>query len=396
MFKFWIKNKKLISADSAASTPLDRRVALAMARAEARTVGNPSSIHRQGVLASRELEKARLLVAKSLKAEPDEIIFTSGGTESNNLAILGASTAWAKKNQQPGRVVTVATEHKSVLAPIQSLGEKGWVVDILPVDTHGRVDVKKIDVKLLADTVLISVSFANNEIGTLHQIREIAKLVRLARKTTQSAYPLFHVDACQAPRFFDLDVRKLGADLLTLNSSKIYGPKGSGILYKTRATEILPILRGGGQEQGLRSGTPNVLGAVGLAEALTICGEKAIKENEKLAGLRDLFVVLAKKELPGVVFHGDLAERLPNNLNFTLSGVDAEWAVLWLDSQGIEASTGSACSNNFTTNNHVLEALYGKEAPKEGSIRLSFGRAVQEKDVRQIIQTLKEMPRSSV
>ncbi|OHA58548.1 MAG: hypothetical protein A2571_02130 [Candidatus Vogelbacteria bacterium RIFOXYD1_FULL_44_32] len=396
MFNFWLKTKKIISADSAAATPLDRRVLKVINRVQKKVTGNPSSIHQAGIIASRELARARQTIAKNIGAEPDEIYFTSGGTESNNLAIFGVASAYEKAVGRKGKIISIATEHKSILNPITKLKEIGWLENILPVDKAGQIDLAKLDIGELASASLISVALANNEIGTLHPVRAIARLVRLARKKNNSIYPLFHVDACQAPRFFPLDVRKLGVDLLTLNSSKIYGPKGIAILYVARSISISPLLFGGGQEAGLRSGTQNVAGAVGLALALTICQTTATNENKRLSALRDLFIRQAQRDLPGIIFHGTLVDRLPNNINFTLPGVEAEWVVLWLDSQNIEASTGSACANNFANDNHILTALYGVKAPSEGSVRLSFGRETTTKDIIKIIAVLKEIPRSNV
>ncbi|MDQ5957959.1 MAG: Cysteine desulfurase [Patescibacteria group bacterium] len=392
MFNFSFGFPKVISADSAACTPIDRRVLRVVTRVAQKWGGNPSSIHMGGVGANKTLTSARKKIADLIFAQPDEIIFTSSGTESNNLAILGVARDYQQKNKKVGTIVTIATEHKSVLEPIQQLEKEGWTANILPVNKAGQITVGDLKVDDLAGVALISISIANNEIGTLHPVKEIVRLARLARKNNNSAYPLVHIDACQAPRFLALDVRKLGADLITINSSKIYGPKGTAILYKTRSVELLPIVYGGGQEQGLRSGTQNVAGAVGLAIALEICFKNQTTEAEEMKKLQTRFINEAQKHLPTIIFHGDLDNRLPNKINFTLPGYDAEWLCLWLDSKGIEASTGSACSHNFSNDNHVLAALYGENMPKEGSIRLSFGRNVSQKDIAKIIKVLKEIP----
>lgn len=371
---------------------------------------NPSSIHKEGLLASKKVDEARQQIANILFAHPNEIIFTGSGTESDNLAILGTAELSTKKH-----IITTAIEHKAVLEPCRYLQKKGYRVTYLGVDKNGLIDLKEFKEALTPDTFLVSIMLANNEIGSIQPIKEIAKIIRHWRKENSStslgaSLPYLHTDACQAPRFLDLNVAKLGVDLLTFNGSKIYGPQGVGALYVRRGVLLAPIIRGGGQERGLRSGTHNVAGIVGLAEALAVCVKNRDKETKSLEKIQaKLFTEL--KKIPGVVINGpDVmvsrmveveprpSNRLPNNVNFSISGpaggvvnLDGEQLVLELDAKGFAVSSGSACSYDAGEGSYAIRAIGGSEEQANNAIRLSLPRGVRAPEVNQFIKALKEI-----
>ncbi len=380
-----LKRPKRLYLDTAAATPVAAKVVAAMKPYAAGVFGNPGSIHREGVVAAVGLEKARTAIANILFARPAEIIFTAGGTESNNLAIFGVAERFAKERGGPGQIITLATEHKSVLAPLAALAQKGWDIRVLPVARGGELNLKLLEKEISPATALVSIAYANNEIGTITPLSAIAKIIRRVRKDQPDVYPLFHTDACQAPRFLSLKVDTLGVDLMTLNGSKMYGPKGSGVLYAAARAALFPLFYGGGQEGGLRAGTANVAGAIGFAAALRLCEEKRAVEAARLASLRDYFLAEAKKIIPGLIIHGSEINRLPNNINITIPGVEAEWAVIQFDARGIACSTGSACSVRSAADHHILTALYGAAAPTEGAVRFTLGREAKKKDMDKLL-----------
>lgn len=294
--------------------------------------GNPSSLHREGVLAAEKLADARRKVAETLHCQPDEIIFTSGGTESNNLAIFGL---------QPRHLVTTKLEHASILEPA-----KKFKTTFLPVNSDGLLDLTKFKKSLQKNTELVSVIYAHNEIGVLHDIRAIAKIIRKFKQENKTAMPYFHIDACQAPRYLELNVQKLGVDLLTLNGGKL-GVPGAGCLFVRRGIKLRPILLGGGQENGLRSGTENVVGIVKFAKALESAQKTREINNKKVTKLRDYFIAeLLKLSGVDVKLNGPepkSGNRLANNVNVSFIGLSGEQIVLELDARGVACSTGAAC-----------------------------------------------------
>lgn len=376
-----------VYADTAAATPSDKRVLKAMLPFLSGSFGNPSSIHGPGVAAGRALAAARAKVAKLIGAHPDEIVFTSGGTEANNLAINGVNGA-AKNNQNikcrtpNNSIITASLEHASVLEPAKKLGAK-----IIKVGETGIVEAQEIKKALTLarhsggpETKLVSVIYANNEIGTIQPIREIAKMIRNFRKSnpyTLTPIPYFHIDACQAPRFLDINVARLGVDLMTLNSGKIYGPKGVGCLFVRRGVRLDPLLLGGGQEAGRRSGTENVAGIVGFAEALSLCEKLKEKETKKLTILRDR-LIRGLLKIEGVKLNGDPIRRLPNNVNVSFPILEPEQMVIELDALGIAASAGSACSSNKL--NEAYDTI---------GVRFSLGRETMAADIDYIIKSVK-------
>lgn len=363
--------------DTAAATPVDRRVAKVMRRIERKFFGNPSSLHAEGVAAAAAVAEARAKIAALIEAHPDEIIFTSGGTESNNLAINGLGAP----------LVTSTIEHSSVREPALALQQRGESVFLVPVGSDGVVNLKLFKDALAPGTKLVSIMYANNEIGTIQPIREIAKIIRAHRKAHNVRTPYFHIDACQATRFLDLSVARLGVDLMTFNAAKMYGPKGVGVLYLRRGVELGPQLVGGGQENNHRAGTENVTGIVGLAEALQLAAEAKTREAARLAELRDYFINGALT-VEGVSLNGSAQQRLPNNVNLAIAGVDAEQAVIELDARGVAASTGSACSIINRDESYVILALGVDQAQARSSIRFSFGRETTRRDCQRALSQL--------
>ncbi len=346
---------------------------------------NPSSIHQEGLGAFKKVDEARKKIAEILFAHPDEIIFTSSGTESDNLAILGTAELSTKKH-----IITTAIEHKAVLEPCRYLQKKGYRVTYLGVDKNGSVNLKEFKESLTKDTFLVSVMMANNEIGTIQPIKEIAKIIRHFKKENNIHLPYFHTDACQAPRFLDLNVAKLGVDLLTFNGSKIYGPQGIGALYVRRGTMIGPVIQGGGQERGLRPGTHNVAGILGLAEALTLCAKNRDKEVKSLEKVqKKLFAEL--KKIPGIIINGGEENRLPNNVNFSVENLDGEQLVLELDAKGFAVSSGSACSYDSGEGSYAIRGIGGSKERAESAVRISLPRGASLGEVNKFIKSLKDI-----
>lgn len=363
---------------------------------------NPSSIHAAGVKAARAFGEARRAAARVLAAAADEIVFTSGGTEANNLAIFGTARHQMSHGHSVSKihVITSVIEHASILEPCRQLEREGSIVTYLPVNRAGLINLKELDAALRPDTILVSIAYANNEIGVIQPLREIAKVIRhfRARHPVSNASDtgcLFHTDACQAPRFLDCRAPTLGVDLMTLNGGKIYGPEGVGCLYIRRGVRLQPILYGGGQERGFRSGTENVPAIVGFAAALKRCAERREKESARFAKLRDYFIkkLLA---LPGATLNGSAVRRLPNNANINFAGADGEAVVLGLDAAGVLASSGSACSAHEKPPSrlgggpvsHVIAAL-GKQA--ENAVRFTLGRETKKADLDYVLKVLPDI-----
>src|SRR3989338_7726900 len=341
--KFLYREKGVrVYLDNASAMPINREVKKAMDKYMTDEFGNPNSIHKMGVVAKNAVENARKNVALAFNSHSDEIIFNSGGTEGNNAAIFGVFNRLRKNGVKYSdmRAVTTNIEHSSVLECFKELESRGVEVDYAPVDGNGIIDPKKIKELLKPETVLVSVMYANNEIGTIQPIKEIAKVIRNFRKNLSSAssplppttyhlqpipYPHFHTDACQAPLFLNLNVQELGVDLMTIDGQKIYGPKGVGALFIKRGVMIEPIIYGGGQEKGLRSGTENVPLIVGLAKAVEIAGKNRIKNSERISEVRDYGIRKIEEKIPRAVLNGDRIKRLPNNINISIPGMDPEF-----------------------------------------------------------------------
>ncbi len=345
----------------------------------------------------------RRFVASLLSAHPDEIIFTSGGTEGNNLAITGVIASYklqatSYKIKIP-HIITTNIEHSSVLEVCRYLEKtKQARVTYVPVGANGIVDPKEIKKALKKETILVSVMYANNEIGTIQPIREIAKAIRNFRKSnvkgqmSKVAFPLFHIDACQAAQYLDLHVDRLGVDLMTINSGKMYGPKGVGALYVKRSTPIAPILMGGGQEHGLRSGTEAVPQICAFAKAFEIARGMSDSESKRLSALRDFLIGRLQKDFPRATINGDLGARLPNNVNVSFPDFDSELLVIELDAAGIALSSKSACEHDNPDESYVLRAIGAtKKGEKTGSLRISMGRSTTKKDLTLLVSALQKI-----
>src|SRR3989344_1655059 len=340
VMKFW---EKRIYADAAAATPLSARVQKEMTRLGG-LFGNPGGLHKEAVEAKRELEQARERAAGALGARADEIVFTSGGTEANNLAIFGTLRALLHEHGELN-AITTPIEHPSVLEPLRALEREGLYITYLAVDGEGCVDAKELRGAINEQTVFVSVQMVNSEVGTIQDIREIAKEIRHKRLLRRATPIYFHTDASQAPLWLPLNVEKLGVDLMTIDAQKIMGPKSSGLLFLRRGVDLEPLLYGGGQESGLRSGTENVVLAGALALALADAQKSPETLSSQTAAVRDYLWNLLRAVFPDAKLHGPQGERrVANNLNFSIPGLYGQMAVVALDVHGVAASTRSACS----------------------------------------------------
>lgn len=341
--------------------------------------GNPSSLHAEGVRAAQALEKSHAVIANCIGAHADEIVLTSGATESINLAIIGTLKAASMHGQH---IVTVGTEHAAILNAIKLSGADCTIV---PVDSSGHVATAAIIGAITDRTVLVTVMIANNEFGVIHDIAAIGKAIAAHRKEHGSVYPLLHTDATQAPNYLSIDVEKLHVDLLTLSSAKVYGPKGVGCLYLRRHAPFSSVFGGGKQEGGRRPGTENVAGAVGFAAALHETVAMQEQESHRLLPLRDRLIA-GLLRIDGASLNGDRVHRLPNNINIAFLGIDGEELILRLDAQGIAASPGSACKGGSEPS-HALKALGLSTESIQGSVRFSLGRATTVEEIDQVIES---------
>jgi cysteine desulfurase len=383
--------KKTIYLDHAATTYLDKRVEKAMRPFWYKRYGNPSSLYKKGREAAEAVTEARSSIAKILSARPSEIIFAAGGTESVNLAIFGVARSYELAHKKKGHLVASKIEHYAVLNSLAALKEEGWATSLIDVDDQGFVDLKQLKAAVRKDTVLISVMYANNEIGAVQPIAEIGKWLRglnIERAAKKLTRLYFHTDACQAAGSLEVDANRLGVDLMSINGSKIYGPKQTGFLYVKTGTPLRPLIFGGGQEKNLRSGTENVAGAVGLATALQLAQKDRVKENRRLQTLRDYFLKQLFKKNPQIKLNGSLHQRLPNNINISIIGVEGEALMLYLDSYNIAVSTGSACTTTSTDPSHVLIALGRTAHDAYSSVRFTLGRETTKADVDYVLKVL--------
>ncbi|MEX1051955.1 MAG: cysteine desulfurase family protein [Patescibacteria group bacterium] len=366
---------KPIYLDNAAATPTDPAVVSAMQPLTAGLFGNPSSAHSFGRAASNAVEQSRRSIANFLNCQDGETVFTGSGTESNNLALIGV----AKANKHKGRhIVTSVIEHPSIINACRALEKDGYDITYLPVGKDGTVSSKELENSLKEETILVSIHLANSEIGVIQPIAELAKITK-----KHGAY--FHTDACQAAAYLDLDVDKLGVDLLTINGSKCYGPKGIAVLYVREGTDIFPIHFGGGQQQGLRSGTENVPGIVGLAKAVEIITNKRENESKRLGQLRDDLQNQLEKR--GAKINVKNSPRLPNHLSVVMP-IDETDVVKYFDQRGIAVSSGSACSSKSLVESHVLQAVGLTSEQIQKTVRLTLGYQSSQKDIKQLLETL--------
>lgn len=371
-----------IYLDHAAATPMDPRVLQAMQPYFSATFYNPSALYGAAQDVAGDLQAARATVAHYLGARPVEVTFTAGGTEANNLAIQGVMRA------HPGaKVVTSAIEHDSVLETARQ-----YEHEVVGVDAHGTVDIARLTTAVDDDTVLISIMYVNNEVGTIQPLRDIAAIlntIRDDRRQRGVALPLyFHTDAAQAANYLDIHAARLGVDLMTLNGGKIYGPKQSGVLYVRAGLRLEPLVYGGGQEHGLRSGTENIAGAIGFAEALKIAQDMRIVESRRLQELQHYFWARLAAKMPQAVINGSTKKRLPNNVHITIPGQDNERLLFALDEVGIQAAAGSACSASDDMPSHVLRAMGLGDEAAQASLRFTMGRSTTQADIDRALSEL--------
>jgi len=375
--------------DNAATTMVRQEVVDAMIPAFTTYYGNPSSLHEYAREAEQLLDNARKDVALVLGAKPDEIVFTGGGSESDNMALRGAVAANKKKGKH---VITSAVEHHAILYTLQAMEREGLIdLTILPVDEYAMVSAESVANALRDDTVLVSIMFANNEVGTINPIAEIGKVCR-------DKGVLFHTDAVQATGHVPIDVVKMNIDMLSVSAHKFHGPKGVGVLYIRKGVRIPSLIIGGGQEKKRRAGTENVPGIVGLATALKIANEHMAENADKVGALRDKLMKGIAETIPDVKLNGHQTKRLPNNVNYSIRYIEGESILLMLDINGIAASSGSACTSGSLDPSHVLLAMGLPHEIAHGSLRMTLSEFTTEEEIDyvldllpQIVQRLRDM-----
>ncbi len=364
--------------DYAATTPVDPGVKKAMEPYMDKDFGNASSLYSMGQQARIAMENARKRLAATIKADPGEIVFTSGGTEADNLALVGVAMANRKKGNH---IITSKVEHKAVIETCESLEKNGFRVTYLDTDKYGMVDLEQLKKAISKKTILVSIMHVNNEIGTIEPIEKIGKMCK-----EKGVY--FHTDAVQSFCKIPIDVKRMRIDLLSASSHKIYGPKGVGLLYVRDGVKIEPMLHGGGHESGRRSGTENVAGIVGFAKASEIAIKEMDKEAKRLTALRKKLVKQILTNIPNSHLNGHPEKRIPGNANFRFDFIEGEALILKLDMVGIEASTGSACSSRDLKASHVLTSIGLSPKQAHGSLRITMGRFTKQKDIDNVIRNV--------
>jgi cysteine desulfurase len=364
--------------DYQSSKPVDPRVIEAMVPFFQGRFGNPSSLHAEGDEATKVLEECRQTIAGFINAEPDEIIFTSGATESNNLALIG----YAFRNKDKGEDIIISeVEHISIHNIAKYLEKNGFKVSRMPVDQYGRINVQKLASRITPQTILISIGYASNEIGTIQPIAEVGALAR-------EKGIAFHSDAVAAEGLVPLDVKRDRIDLLTLSSNDIYGPQGLGVLYVRKGVKINPLIIGGGQERGLRSGTENIAGIVGMSKAVEIMRTEMTQEVQRLRGYRDKLIKNILARIPQSHLNGHPTDRLANNAHLRFEAIEGESLILSLRDEGVSAATGSACSSKTLEPSHTLISTGLLHEEAHGSLEFTFGRFNTEADVDRVIEVL--------
>jgi cysteine desulfurase len=380
-----MSDSQIIYLDNAATTPLDPAVLAAMQPYLTEQFYNPSAQYLAARSVKKDLDGARAAIAHHLGARPSEVIFTAGGTEANNLVINGVM-----RQYQDANVVVSSIEHDSVLKPASQ-----YSIKITKVTHDGRINQSVLFEEINDKTVLVSIQYANNEIGTVQPIADIARQlaeIRRARQKAGNPLPLYlHTDACQAPAYLDIHAARLGVDFMTINASKIYGPKQIGALFVRGGTILLPQILGGGQERGQRSGTENVASIIGFAKALELVQERRHSESKRLRDLQKLFITLLESQVPDVVINGSLKFRLPNNVHITIPGQDNERLMMQLDEAGILCAVGSACSASSEEPSHVLTAIGLSDQDAQASLRFTMGIMTTEADIRRVAETLAKL-----
>ncbi len=368
--------ERAVYLDHASTTPTDPKVVEAMRPWFDEQFGNPSTVYSLGLTAASAVQHARGSLAAAIGAEPDEIYFTSGGTESDNWAILGTADAHQKKGRH---LITSTVEHHAVLETMEYLERRGYEVTRVPVDGGGLVDPADVKKAIRPGTIMVSIMHANNEVGTIQPLAEIGAV-------TREAGVLFHTDAVQTAGKLPLDVNELNVDMLSISGHKFYGPKGVGLMYLRKRTRITPFLHGGGQERNRRAGTLNVPGIIGMAKAMEIAQERMSDDALREAALRDRLWRSLSHSMVGVELNGHPTQRLANNLNIRVEGIEGEAMILMLDMEGICVSSGSACTTGSLDPSHVLLALGIPAEHAHGSLRVTLGRGTTEEDIDHFIK----------
>ncbi len=364
--------------DNAATTKVLPSIAEAMFKTMTEDYGNPSSIYKLGQQAKNILDTAREQVAELINASPKEIIFTGGGSEGDTMLLLGVAHAYAKKGKH---IITTAVEHHAILHTCQALEKEGYTVTYLPVDEFGKIEPAAVEAAITAETILISVMYANNEIGTIMPIKEIGAIAR-------KHGVLFHTDAVQAAGHIPIDVQKDNIDLLTLTAHKFHGPKGTGAVYIKQGLKIGSLVYGGGQEKGLRAGTENTAGILGLGLAAVHARENMKEHSKRVISLRDKLITGINERISEVRLNGHPTDRLPNNVNFSIRYIEGEGLLLLLDMAGIAASSGSACTSGSLDPSHVLLAIGLPHEIAHGSLRLTLSELTTEEEIDYLLEKL--------
>jgi cysteine desulfurase len=376
---------KEIYLDNASTTPVRKEVLKEALPYFTKKFGNPSSFHSTGLVAKRAIHEARKTIARILNAKPEEIIFTGSGTESINTALKGVAFR-AMLEGKKGVFITQKTEHHAVIETLEWLEKIGFGVDYVRIDETGNVDLtdlRNLLEKNKGTILLVSIMYANNEIGTIQPIREIADICHEYGVNV-------HTDACQGAEYLNLNVEDLGIDMMTLNGSKVYAFKGTGLLYKKNSVKIEPLIHGGSHENKMRAGTENTPGIIALAKALELAEKEKVTESKRLVKLRDYFIKKIQKEIPRTLLNGHEKKRLPNNVNISFEGVEGESILLRLNEAGVRVSTGSACSSQSLDPSHVLIGIGRPHGLAHGSIRFTLGKTTTKKELDYTLRKLKE------
>jgi len=393
------KKTKRVFLDYASTTPVDRRVYKAMKPYFRKNFFNPSALYKEGVEVKNELENARKKVANLLQVKSTEVLFTGSGTESDNLGVLGVARRIQRNNpQMQPHIITSTIEHVAVLESCRQLEREGFDVTYLPVDNDGIISVEEFRKALRPETILVSIMSANNEIGTIQPVRQIGIEIskyKKGQKRISTTYPYLHSDASQAANTLNINVDRLNVDLLTLDGSKIYGPKGIGCLIVKSYVPIESILSGGGQERGLRPATEHVANIIGFTRALEIVISVREQEKERLRKLQKYFLDKLEKQIPRAKLNGSRTNRLANNINICIDGINAEFTVIQLDEKGIACAAMTACKNlSGEISSYVIESL--KNGCEKSSLRFTTGRKTQKSDIDKTIKALRELAGSQL